>query len=68
MARLKDLRTAAGLTQVELADAAGVPFQTIQKYERGVLKLENMTLLKAAKIAAALGIHAEELLPSENNE
>ena len=62
MSRLKDLRIAAGLTQVELADAAGVPFQTIQKYERGALKIENMTLSKAAKIAAALGIHAEELL------
>lgn len=46
--RLKALRQDARLTQADLANALGVTFQQVQKYERGVNRLAASTLAKAA--------------------
>ena len=62
MNRLRELRLRAGLTQQQLAGKIGAPYRTIQKYESGELKIENMTLGKAAKIADALGVEIKALL------
>lgn len=53
-------RHEAGLTQKELAQKVGVPYQTIQFWERGQRnpKLENVK-----RIAEALNIRWEELYP-----
>lgn len=62
---LKDYRLAAGLTQKQLAEKLGVPYQTVQKYEAGVRSCEKMTLKLATSYADALGITPEQLISAE---
>ena len=59
---LKSLRQAAGLTQSALASRSGINLRQIQKIEAGEIKMENITLQTAARLAQALGITMEELL------
>lgn len=59
---LKERRTAAGLTQAQLADKAGMNIRQIQKLERGDIAPGNLTLKNAVGLAKALGIAAEQLL------
>ena len=56
--RLKEWRTAAGLTQAELAERVGVSRKTINTVENGVFV--PSTLL-ALKLAAALKKRVEDL-------
>ena len=63
--RLKDKRTEAGLTQVELAKKAGVTARTVQNYELGTRKPANMETVQ--KIADALGTTTQYLLGSSGN-
>ena len=42
-------RRAKGLSQTELADAVGVAYTQIQKYERGVLRVASSRLEQIAK-------------------
>ena len=60
--RLKEKRTEANLTQVELAEKAGVTARTIQNYELGSRKPSNMVTMQ--KIADALNTTTEYLLGS----
>ena len=55
--RLKEKRTEANLTQVELAEKAGVTARTIQNYELGSRKPSNMVTIQ--KIAD--GYTAEQI-------
>ena len=41
-------RRAAGLTQAQLAEALGITFQQVQKYERGDNRIAASMLVKAA--------------------
>lgn len=59
---IKELRNAAGLTQQQLADAAGIDIRNLQRYESGEFLTENMGLSVAVKIADALGVDAKKLL------
>lgn len=59
---LRERRTAAGLTQAQLAAAAGINIRQVQKIEAGEIRIENVTLGNAARLAAALGVKIEELL------
>ena len=59
---IKELRKAKGLTQAALAERAGLPLRTVQKYEGGEYKAENMTLGNALKLAAALGCEPRDLI------
>jgi transcriptional regulator with XRE-family HTH domain len=52
-------RTARGMSQEALADAAGMDRSHMGKVERGE---RNVTLLNVAKIAAALGLKPSEIL------
>lgn len=56
--RLKEVRTAAGLTQADLADRAGVSRKTVNTVENGVFV--PSTLL-ALSLARALGTKVEDL-------
>lgn len=56
--RLKEARTAAGLTQAELADRAGVSRKTVNTVENGVFVPSTVLALKLAK---ALGVRVEAL-------
>ena len=57
-ARLKQLREAAGLSQVKLAAAVGVSPRSIQNYEYGKMKFDFEA---GVKIADALGVSLDEL-------
>ena len=48
-ARIRLLRKVRGLSQQALADAAGVTFQQIQKYERGANRVSASMLARIAK-------------------
>lgn len=50
--RLREMRKAKGWSQENLAEAVGISFQQIQKYERGS---NRMSLSRAYKLALALG-------------
>ena len=58
--RLKKMRTAANLTQAELAKKAGMTERTVQNYEMGARMPRKMETVE--KLAAALETTAEELL------
>lgn len=56
---LASARTAAGLTQVELAEKLGRPQSFVSKYERGERRLDVVEFLD---IADVLGIDPHEVL------
>ncbi len=60
--RLKEKRSEAGLTQVELAQKVGVTARTIQNYELGDRIPSNLGI--AQKLADTLGTSVEYLLGS----
>lgn len=60
--RLKQKRVEAGMTQVQLAQCAGVTARTIQNYELGTRKPSNMEVVQ--KIADVLHTTTEYLLGS----
>lgn len=65
---IKDARIAAGMTQRQLAEAARVNIRQLQKIEAGEIRLGNITLSTAARLAAALDIDLDSLaaeIPAE---
>lgn len=63
--KIHDCRTAAGLTQQELAEKIGLDGATIGKYERGILRPKSETL---KKIADVLEIGFLDLFTSSNHK
>lgn len=59
---LRDLRQAKGLTQKELAERAGISDVKISYLETGKIKVENIMLRTALKLARALECWPEDLL------
>lgn len=59
---LRELRRAADLTQAALAEKSGVNIRQIRKIELGEIKIGNITLQNAARLAGALGVSIEALL------
>uniref|UniRef100_A0AB74UNH7 Xre family transcriptional regulator n=1 Tax=Caulobacter phage BL57 TaxID=3348355 RepID=A0AB74UNH7_9VIRU len=47
--RLRNARKAAGHSQGDLAEALGITFQQIQKYERGANRISSSKLYEAAQ-------------------
>jgi transcriptional regulator with XRE-family HTH domain len=62
-ARIRLLRKLRGLSQQALAQASGVTFQQIQKYERGANRVSASML---ARIAAALGTPVADLFGEDS--
>lgn len=54
--QLAKLRAQVGISQGGLSKLAGVHVMKISKIERGVTKMENLTLKNAIALADALGI------------
>ena len=54
--RLRQLREAAGLTQEQLGEKAGMPYQSIAKYERGAVE---PTWPNVKILAGALGVNTD---------
>src|SRR5271154_7405015 len=48
--RLRLARGLLGLSQVQVAQALGVSFQAVQKYERGEIRVSASRLLQAARL------------------
>jgi transcriptional regulator with XRE-family HTH domain len=63
--RLKQLRQQKGMSQAELAKAAGVPFGSLRNWEYG---RRTPLLDAAARIAQALGVTLDELAGISNPE
>jgi putative transcriptional regulator len=60
--KLKAVRTAAGLTQQELADRAGLSRKTVNTVENGVF---TPSVLVALTLAQALGVPLDALFTLE---
>lgn len=60
--RVRTIRAKAGISQEALADAAGLDRSYMSGVERGV---RNLSVLKLAAIAEALGVPASSLLRDE---
>ncbi len=56
---LREYRRAAGLTQAQLGEAAGVTFQQVQKYERGH---NRVSVSRLFQIAPLLGVEPATLI------
>jgi transcriptional regulator with XRE-family HTH domain len=56
-------RLARGFSQSELADALGITFQQIQKYERGANRMAASRVVTAARF---LGVRSADLLPPDD--
>jgi len=63
--RIKHLRKSAGLTQNQFAEAVGVHFQTVSKWERGVAEPDISVL---GTIATVLGVSVEVVLGVDEQE
>jgi len=62
--RLKELRTARGLSQEKLAAAAGLTSVTVATLERGA----SCQMSSALKLAKALGVSLSELMGEDQQE
>jgi transcriptional regulator with XRE-family HTH domain len=60
--KLARLRVERGLGQRELAEGCGVNIRQIQGLESGALKMENLSLKNALKLADFLVVHPRELV------
>jgi transcriptional regulator with XRE-family HTH domain len=60
-ANLRRLRLAAGLSQMELGDRAGLHFSEVSRLERG---LRDPRLTTIVRLAGALQVPPADLLPS----
>ena len=49
-ARMRQRRTLLGMTQTDLADALGMSFQQVQKYERGTNRIGSSRLFKLSQV------------------
>ncbi len=61
-AQIRAVRLRSGLTQAEVAERAGVAFETVSRIERGTL---NTTVRTLVGIAGALGVSPGSLLDEE---
>lgn len=64
--KLKHMREKVGLSQSELADAAGVPIRTLQNYEQGRLDIDQCSFERIIRIAIALGCRVEDILSGDD--
>ena len=58
--RIREARHTAGLSQVQLADRAGIDHKTISRAENGVYAV---SIDQLARLARALGVSSAALLP-----
>jgi transcriptional regulator with XRE-family HTH domain len=56
---LKDARERAGLRQVDVAEATGIPQTDVSQMERGI---RNCTLQTIARLATAIDVDPQKLL------
>lgn len=64
--RLKERRLHRGLTQTQLATAAGVNVRLVQHYEQGTKDINKAAALTVHLLARALECRVEDLLEMSN--
>lgn len=62
---IKEARKEAGMTQAELADKLGIPYQSVSQWERNTRKPKPETIYR---IAQAIGVDFLDLLGDEERE
>ena len=63
--RLRYWRCKKGMSQVKLATLSGIRQSRISELENGRHSVESITLRNAARLARALGVHAEDLIDDD---
>ena len=64
---LQKLRKAAGLSQSQLANKAGIRVQVLQQYEQGVRDLSGAKLATLLKLCNALECRLADIVTDEEN-
>lgn len=62
ISKLEWMRMSHEMTQKEVADAAGVDTRKIQRLESGEIKMENLALGTAIRLADAFEVDVRDLL------
>lgn len=62
MSKLETLRTAAGMSQIDVADKIGMARRMYQRYETGTHSLDRMKYGQLKRLAEVLGTTMEELV------
>lgn len=62
MPNLKEMRTRRGMTQAQLADAAGVNIRLVQDYEQGHKDINRAAAITVYQIAQALRCAVEDII------
>lgn len=65
MTRLQDARKSKGLSQSQLARAAGVPVRTLQELEAGRKNINKSAVITVLRIADVLGCNIRDILEAE---
>lgn len=65
VSRLQKARRAAGLSQSQLAKAAGVNTQVLQQYERGARDINGAKILTLLRLCNVLGCGLADILTDE---
>jgi len=62
--KIKQMRKALGLSQIDLAERIGLSFQQIQKYEKGASKI---SVFRLEQISKALGVNIKIFFEGEES-
>lgn len=60
--KLQKVRQAAGLSQSELADKAGISIRTLQSWEIGARDIRRASVETALRLAGALGCNINDII------
>lgn len=60
--KLQKARQAAGLSQSQLAEKAGVPIRTLQHWENGDRDIRKAAVMTVIELAKALGCDINDLI------
>ena len=63
--KLQNTRQTAGMSQSQLARAAGISVRALQDYERGARNLDGAKLATLLKICNALGCRLADIITDE---
>ena len=65
MTRLQEARKGKGLSQSQLARAAGVPVRTLQELEAGRKNINKSAVMTVLRLADVLGCNIRDILEAE---
>lgn len=65
MTQLQDKRRASGMSQSELARAAGMPVRTLQELEAGRKNINKSAVITVLRLADVLGCNIRDILEAE---